>query len=71
MEYTSKEIKVIKAIRNKENEMWQKAIWCNGHDLPLEEQKFRYAESILRKLATDMQEILETVYVKGDNEQAL
>ena len=47
MEHTSKEIKVIKAIRNKENEMWQKVIWCNEHDFPLEEQKFRYAEIIL------------------------
>ena len=60
-------IKAIKAIRNKENEMWEKAIWCKEHNFPLEEQKYRYTESVLRGLANEMQDILETGYVKKDS----
>lgn len=62
-----KEIKAIKVIRNKEDKMWEKAVWCKEHNFPLEEQKFRHTENVLRNLANEIQEVLETGYVKGDS----
>lgn len=60
----SKEIKAIKEVRKKELEMWEKAIWCKEHNFPLEELKFRHAENICRRLASELEDIFDTGYAK-------
>lgn len=63
----TKEIKAIKIVRKTEREMWNKAVLCKQHNLPLEEMKYRHTEEVCRKLSNELQNIFDTGYVSiGD-----
>lgn len=59
----SKEIEAIKFIRQKETYHFERAIFCKEHNMVLDEIKHREIENELRRIASKLEDILDTGYV--------
>jgi hypothetical protein len=63
-----KAIEVIKEIRKRENELFEKHVFCREHNFNLEADKFKFAEDELRRVCTLLQNRFDTDYVSLNKE---
>jgi hypothetical protein len=60
-------IKVIKEIRKRENELWEKSRFCSEHNFNLDAEKFKFAESELRRVCRILEKAFNTGYINADD----
>ena len=58
-----KVIEVIKELREQQDKLYDKAIWCREHEFTLEAEKFSFAETEIRRAISKIQDKLELPYI--------
>ena len=59
--YKAKAVEVIKEIRKRENELFEKSTFCREHNFNLEAEKFKAIEDELRRICRQLENKFDTV----------